>query len=417
MHTQENSPSKEKTSHDYVIQGVLTIAAWAYFVWLYCNKNTVSDVVFNISIAVLLLQAVWFMKCLLFPQSLNTEPLKGPYFKSPTGDEPLKKDEFPKYLKFDKVYDPPTTWVMAECCRLAYREKHAVAEILTKIGFEDIFFFDTAGTQSFLASHPGKESDGKPFAILAFRGTEKDYFDILTDGLIIKRKLKDEEFASHSGYLTALQRVWGTGLKIEGVEKTIDASTRHWYGSKGISNAIQKVQEKYPNTQLFITGHSLGGGIATLAAHKLAPKDSKSTAMLYTFGSPRVADVALANHLDGRENNITSFRIVHRLDIAPHLPAYVPILFDYQHVQKLVYHNFFKKNCCIDPAWSKGGFLTAIFGTLLTYFMVAIMCGEIVFWVLNKGLTFGSEGCRYEPWVFKDHRICDYVDLLKPEES
>ncbi|MFH4983431.1 hypothetical protein AB6A40_010140 [Gnathostoma spinigerum] len=70
-----------------------------------------------------------------------------------------------------------------------------------------------------------------------------------------------------------------------------------------------------------VTGHSLGGALASLTALKIAldglrPSDKLK---MVTFGQPRVGDYDLARKHDELVPN--SFRVVHRKDIVPHMPA------------------------------------------------------------------------------------------------
>jgi hypothetical protein len=409
MYTQKQETSSEQSTQQTVTHCIIALITYKLICLLVSKRDDLPNGVSAAIAVVLLLQLAWGIKCLLVTPPPAVDPLAPPFFGSTT------KKTFPKSVSLKEDYHQPTAWVLAECCRLAYKGKHDVAKELTDVGFEKIIFFDTFGTQCFLAYHPGKpkkEHHKKPnrFAILAFRGTEKDYFDILTDGLFIKRKLKDEEFAAHAGFLTALQHIWGTELHIEAVEEKEDECQRDWYGTTGISNAIHELP---PDTKLFITGHSLGSGIATLAAHKLTIQKSRPTVTLYTFASPRVADIKLATDLDKREN-IISFRVYYRLDIAPHLLAYWPILFDYQHIRQLVYYGSKGRAANFDPPTSNRGFLTSLGGTVLAILMTLLMSFELLFFVLSIGLFFGLRRFRYDPIVFRDHRIIDYVRLLEP---
>lgn len=74
------------------------------------------------------------------------------------------------------------------------------------------------------------------------------------------------------------------------------------------------------NSQIFVTGHSLGAGLATLAAlhiHKLAEhKRIKPLIQLYTFASPRVGDENFAKHF----NAIQSFRVINSEDLIQSIP-------------------------------------------------------------------------------------------------
>jgi hypothetical protein len=74
------------------------------------------------------------------------------------------------------------------------------------------------------------------------------------------------------------------------------------------------------DSQIFITGHSLGAGLATLAAlhiHKLAErKRINPSIQLYTFASPRVGDEDFAKHF----NDIQSYRIINSEDLIQSIP-------------------------------------------------------------------------------------------------
>ncbi|TKR60253.1 hypothetical protein L596_027529 [Steinernema carpocapsae] len=73
--------------------------------------------------------------------------------------------------------------------------------------------------------------------------------------------------------------------------------------------------------QVTFTGHSLGGALASIAALRcvLDGRRASNQVKLVTFGQPRVGNVDFAMKHD--ELVPYSFRVVHRLDIVPHLPA------------------------------------------------------------------------------------------------
>lgn len=72
---------------------------------------------------------------------------------------------------------------------------------------------------------------------------------------------------------------------------------------------------------LFITGHSLGGALATLAALDIASNSPFTAPVVYTFGAPRVGDPDFV-----RAYNYTvpyHWRVQNEFDIVPHLPPLV----------------------------------------------------------------------------------------------
>lgn len=116
--------------------------------------------------------------------------------------------------------------------------------------------YDNQSTQAILLTYAD-------YVILAFRGTEpKSIKDIRADA---KGTLTQCESGGmvHTGFKEAYELV---AMDIQ-----------------------QKLnEEEYANKPLFITGHSLGGALATIAAKKL--KHQAGIAACYTFGSPRVGN-------------------------------------------------------------------------------------------------------------------------------
>lgn len=68
----------------------------------------------------------------------------------------------------------------------------------------------------------------------------------------------------------------------------------------------------------WITGHSLGGSIATLFAYRLRQL-GHDVAGLYTFGSPRVGDRCFAAQHDWLLKD-RHYRVVHNSDVVPRVP-------------------------------------------------------------------------------------------------
>ena len=86
---------------------------------------------------------------------------------------------------------------------------------------------------------------------------------------------------------------------------------------------VKALISKNPSHQIWVTGHSLGGALASLASawlayYNIAPRQN---IILYTFGSPRVGDYKYAVQHDQLVNN--SWRVVNFDDIVPHLPPLI----------------------------------------------------------------------------------------------
>ncbi|KAH7708821.1 Protein F25A2.1, partial [Aphelenchoides avenae] len=86
-----------------------------------------------------------------------------------------------------------------------------------------------------------------------------------------------------------------------------------------------------------VTGHSLGGALASLAAGSLAQQGIYPSAniRLYTFGQPRTGNVAYAQAIEHLVPE--AYRVVHSHDIVPHVP---PQGFEgYRHHKTEVWYN------------------------------------------------------------------------------
>ncbi|KAI8086602.1 lipase [Halteromyces radiatus] len=78
---------------------------------------------------------------------------------------------------------------------------------------------------------------------------------------------------------------------------------------------------KYPKYRVTVTGHSLGGAYATLAALDLYQRDKRfnpKNMNIITFGEPRVGNPAFAAY--GVSTKLEKKRVVHNRDVVSHLP-------------------------------------------------------------------------------------------------
>ena len=160
--------------------------------------------------------------------------------------------------------------------------RDAFSTILDQGGYTLVDTFNKNGCQAFLCKH--KE---RPLAILAFRGTEVNYTDIKTD---ISAKLKS--------------------VKMDG--KDVLVHSGYWSQFESVKDAIKIKLGEVKDAQLFITGHSLGGALATVAVKCFS---GDASGACYTFGAPPVSTKTFADDI-----KTPIYRIVNHLDIVPNLP-------------------------------------------------------------------------------------------------
>lgn len=160
-------------------------------------------------------------------------------------------------------------------------EKEKLNNDLKALNFALVKTFDCDGTQAILVKND-------EFIVLALRGTEeKSIKDIITD---LDARLTDCESGGriHSGFEAAYAKV------AQDIQVAINA-------------------DEIKQLPLFITGHSLGGALATIAAKKL--QHAGGIAACYTYGSPRVGD---DTWVAGMKTSV--YRIVNAADCVTMLP-------------------------------------------------------------------------------------------------
>lgn len=82
---------------------------------------------------------------------------------------------------------------------------------------------------------------------------------------------------------------------------------------------LQPVADKYPSYPIVVTGHSLGGALASLCAMDIARDGAAHRMVMWDLGTPRVGNTAFANYFSALVP--TRFRMVWERDIIPQHPS------------------------------------------------------------------------------------------------
>ena len=187
------------------------------------------------------------------------------------------------------IFDIVNAWWLIEAATLVYADKEfATEKFKQNAGFQTVEYFEGKATQCYVASN-------EKFAVVAFRGSEARLREGNSDpSYIFADWMANFDFAPepweqggnvHRGFKGALDEVW-------------DALEDH------ISN-LQKDKRK-----IWMTGHSLGAALATLAADRYGNIQG-----LYTYGSPRVGDRNFKEDF-----NVNAYRFVNNSDIVTKVP-------------------------------------------------------------------------------------------------
>jgi len=226
---------------------------------------------------------------------------------------------------YRQAYSDRTAWIMACLAELAYirfnplfshekqkdyflenlsrlvdeKKKASIARLIDIVGYDHrdeekrlrselgtlqmqlLATFDSDGTQAILVGFD-------KFIVLAFRGTEATSIKDIKADTRANTIVCETRGKIHAGFDEAFNNV----------RPDIEQELKK-----------QGVREK----PLFVTGHSLGGALATIAAKKL--EHGGGLAACYTFGSPRVGDEQWVEHI-----KTPIYRLVNAADCVTMLP-------------------------------------------------------------------------------------------------
>lgn len=257
-----------------------------------------------------------------------------------------------KFEPYTTFYKPQNAYWLARASQLAYTRQATdnpapdSSQILKELkdwdpGFTEVTTFDNKSTQAFIAKHDGGGLFGSPgFVIIAFRGTDEklDWEDNL--------KLSGVNFPGgrgsasigevHSGFYEAFLDVWEPQgakdkdtLKVEKCTLEADA-----YVVKPDTCTMKELLERadYQRKPFWITGHSLGGALATICAFNFYYDDVPFYGV-YTYGQPRTCKRDLKRHFDAEAKG-RFFRFQNNNDIVSRIPQR---LAGYSHVGTFLY--------------------------------------------------------------------------------
>jgi triacylglycerol lipase len=166
--------------------------------------------------------------------------------------------------------------VFANVSAITYEDPKTSKPKFKALGYTIVEFFDIDNAQAYLL----KGSDG--VHVLSFRGTEvSEPSDILAD-LKAGKNIEACGGKIHVGFKGEINKLWPT-----------------------IEKAVANIDN------LYITGHSLGAAMATVAASRV---QSKVTALV-TFGSPRVGNQEFVDSL-----TVTHYRVQNNCDDVTKVP-------------------------------------------------------------------------------------------------
>jgi hypothetical protein len=211
--------------------------------------------------------------------------------------------------------NPKMALKMAQVSKHVYHSKPNGAPddyaILSGLKLLDSDFKSVSGTsknsaQAILVEH-------ERFLCMAFRGTDEweDWLDNIDGRQSNSEQAMFGDF--HRGFHRSCNDVWE-------------------FLDNGYKALRDKDREEGTHRPLFLTGHSLGGAMATVAAAKLVLED-RAFSSVYTYGQPRVVKRETAQFMSN-ECGAKYFRFQNNEDLVTRVPAR---LMGYSHVGSCLY--------------------------------------------------------------------------------
>ncbi len=236
--------------------------------------------------------------------SLFLPPAKGrhTYFKD-NGNHPFDAAT--------TAHSPANAWWLAECSLLAYEEPADLPVHLEQQPFfkaESLVWFETPG-KSLKHNTQGFCIASDDCAVIAFRGTEFPRPSLSLDYL---RQLGDM-FVDIRTDLTAMPQVPGPPHFPVRIHSGIAGELQE----PALWGQIAHILDRLAGKRLWLTGHSLGGALATLLAFILRDQ----VAGVYTYGALPVGGQDFLKVYAQRGLQDRTYRYVHGNDPAPRLFA------------------------------------------------------------------------------------------------
>jgi hypothetical protein len=269
---------------------------------------------------------------------------------------------------------------LADLALLAYANEPTIQRKLDRSGLTHagfvMKFFSRDSTQCFVIHND-------IFVVLSMRGTEIDNFWGAFDDWL--RNLEFEPVPDDS-----------RGLVHEGFMKDIDEMWNDTNGVQGLKGYLQQLLAD--GTRVFwITGHSLGAALATLAAERAVRDGGLKVRGVYTYGSPRVGDIQFKQHYEALGLNANTYRFVHGIDVAQKLfPGKA-----YTHVGQL---KFIDENGQLRPNVTEGVALPEPTGTQAVALRLYRVFGQASAYVANAlGLTIPAPIADHAPIYYASY--------------
>ena len=200
-------------------------------------------------------------------------------------------DRFP-FRPHDATLNLQNAWWLMDAAFLSYSAPATITATYaaSALGASVSCFSGPLNTQCYVAATD-------QWIVLAFRGTQvDDFWSSIIDWSVDARFLPAMDSHGdwvHGGFLSAVRGIWSD---VEGYLRDLQATVAR---------------------PLWVTGHSLGAALATVAANLLCANHTDGLGLrgLCTYGSPRTGDRGF-----GRRISVPAWRFRNNMDLVTHVP-------------------------------------------------------------------------------------------------
>ena len=200
-----------------------------------------------------------------------------------------------------KMTNENKPFVMSTLSGVAYKDLEEAKETFNYWRFTEHMFIDRDGAQCYLIWN---DDD----AVVIFRGTEPNQWsDIKADLNAFKRRGRYKHGYVHGGFQGELDKIWDE-----------------------LDTQLSVLEDR----NVHVTGHSLGGAMATICASRLRGEPKGNIKALYTYGSPKVGGKLFVWGID----ELTHYRHVNNNDMVTRVPLWI---MGYRHHGNLTYINHY----------------------------------------------------------------------------
>jgi hypothetical protein len=192
-------------------------------------------------------------------------------------------------------------------------------DLLSIFWFTEVSFLKTETVPfGFIAR---RDIGGKVGIFIAFRGTREkaewiDNFQAEQEIFLGDNALGKISFGFHKIFIRAYDDL---DAEVKLLNQHKDAGLTPLQKQSIKQTILETLNNKTlcpPNAEIYITGHSLGGALATLATLLTAKRTTFTRPVLYSFAAPRAGNQAFAKQFNGLE----CYRIANSEDLVPTVP-------------------------------------------------------------------------------------------------